>query len=328
MKLNLGCGDKKMPGWVNVDSVPDCQPDMVVDLEKFPWPWPDNSVEEILLSHVLEHLGETRDTYLGIIKEMYRVCRHDARIRIMVPHPRHDHFLWDPTHVRPILIEGLQMFDQSLNRQWIANKWANTPLGVYLGVDFRIASSQYVLDPLFGQRYHSGELSQQKLQELMRTHNNVCQQINIEWVCCKEEAPDAPIAAPPSWAAMPQLPVAWGEVFDKLTILQIKAEKLSDAAKRGNVEKERDAIAAVVGEMARFPAELPTLVDALKGINAQLWDVEDGKRDCERRQCFDDSFVQLARQVYFGNDKRAVIKRQINELLGSALLEEKSYQAY
>lgn len=142
-----------------------------------------------------------------------------------------------------------------------------------------------------------------------------------------KNAPDAQSAAP-SWVAMPQLPVAWGEVFDKLTILQIKAEKLSDAAKRSNVEKERDAIAAVVGEMARFPAELSALVAALKEINAQLWDVEDGKRDCERRQCFDDSFVQLARQVYFGNDKRAAIKRQINELLGSALLEEKSYQAY
>lgn len=130
------------------------------------------------------------------------------------------------------------------------------------------------------------------------------------------------------WPTMPQLPVAWGEVFDKLTILQIKAEKLSDAGKRTNVEKERDAITEVVGDMERFPTELPALVQSLKEINAQLWDVEDGKRDCERRQCFDDSFVQLARQVYFGNDKRAVIKRQINELLGSALLEEKSYQAY
>lgn len=135
-------------------------------------------------------------------------------------------------------------------------------------------------------------------------------------------------ASSPAWPAMPQLPVAWGEVFDKLTILQIKTDKLQDAAKRANVNQERLAIEAVVGDMVRFPAGLPALVQALKDINTQLWDVEDAKRDCERRQCFDDGFVQLARKVYFGNDQRAAIKRQINELLGSALVEEKSYQAY
>ena len=135
-------------------------------------------------------------------------------------------------------------------------------------------------------------------------------------------------ATSPAWPAMPLLPVAWGEVFDKLTILQIKAGKLQDAVKRANVQRERLAIENVVGEISRFPAGLPALVQALKDINTQLWDVEDAKRDCERRQCFDDSFVQLARKVYFGNDQRAVIKRQINELLGSALVEEKSYRAY
>lgn len=132
-----------------------------------------------------------------------------------------------------------------------------------------------------------------------------------------------------SWPTMPQLPVAWGEVFDKLTILQIKAEKLQqDAAKLVNVNKERQEIEKVVGDLSRFPTDLPVLVQALKDINARIWDVEDAKRDCERRQCFDDSFVQLARQVYFSNDQRAVIKRQLNELLGSVLVEEKSYQAY
>lgn len=132
----------------------------------------------------------------------------------------------------------------------------------------------------------------------------------------------------PAWPAMPQLPVSWGEVFDKLTILQIKAEKLQDANKLANVNKERQEIDKVVGDLARFPACLPALLQQLKDINCQLWEVEDGKRDNERRQCFDDSFVQLARKVYFGNDRRAAIKRQINELLGSAIVEEKSYQAY
>ncbi|MEI8186549.1 MAG: DUF6165 family protein [Chlorobiaceae bacterium] len=130
------------------------------------------------------------------------------------------------------------------------------------------------------------------------------------------------------WPTMPLLPVSWGEVFDKLTILRIKAEKLADSAKLVNIELEKKEIKKVVGNMSRFPAELLPLVDALQQSNERLWDVEDSKRNCERRQCFDEGFVQLAREVYFGNDQRAAIKRQINELLGSAIVEEKSYQAY
>ena len=131
-----------------------------------------------------------------------------------------------------------------------------------------------------------------------------------------------------AWPEMPCLPVAWGEVFDKLTILQTKAERLDDPLKVANVERERAEIERVVGELDRFPPDLTELVSQLKEINAALWDVEDGKRDCERRQCFDASFVQLARRVYVGNDQRAAIKRQINVLLGSALVEEKSHQGY
>lgn len=131
-----------------------------------------------------------------------------------------------------------------------------------------------------------------------------------------------------SWHAMPQLPVSWGEVFDKLTILQIKADKLLNAAQQANVARERQEIEKVIGDMASFPAQLPVLVQALKEINTILWDVEDGKRHCERHQIFGQEFVELARKVYFGNDQRAAIKRQINQLLGSTLVEEKSYKAY
>ncbi len=129
-----------------------------------------------------------------------------------------------------------------------------------------------------------------------------------------------------NWPAMPCLPVAWGEVFDKLTILQIKAQRLTDPAQLANVERERREIEAVVGDLSRFPAGLTELVSQLKTVNASLWDIENGKRDCERRQSFDAAFVQLARQVYLGNDQRAAIKRQINVLLGSTLVEEKSHQ--
>jgi len=187
LRLNLGCGDRHMQGWVNVDHISACNPEIVCDLEKFPWPFDDDSVGEIMMSHVLEHLGESRDVYLGIIKELYRVCTHNASIHIYVPHPRHDHFLWDPTHVRPILIEGLQMFDQSLNREWIFKKAANTPLGIYLGVDFRIIKSQYILDRLYQEKIKRGEVKIEEIAELLRINNNVCQQINIQLSVVKEK---------------------------------------------------------------------------------------------------------------------------------------------
>lgn len=127
---------------------------------------------------------------------------------------------------------------------------------------------------------------------------------------------------------IPTLPVSWGEVFDKLSILDIKAEKIADAAKLANVAREREAILPVVAQLEPLTGELDALLRQLKQVNSSLWEVEDGKRDCERRQCFDAAFVALARRVYIENDQRAAIKRQINDLLGSAIVEEKAYRPY
>lgn len=131
-----------------------------------------------------------------------------------------------------------------------------------------------------------------------------------------------------TWSLMPLLPVAWGEVFDKLTILEIKASKLSDPSKMVNVVRERLEIDKVIGDIQKYPAELKGLIEELRAINADLWVIEDSKRDCERQQRFDENFIELARKVYFWNDRRAAVKRAINELLGSAIIEEKNYQPY
>lgn len=179
MRLNLGCGNRKVPGWVNVDKVEACHPDEVVDLEKLPWPWPDESFQEVMLSHVLEHLGAETKTYLGIIKELYRVCRNGAKIAIIVPHPRHDFFLGDPTHVRPITPGGLALFSQSANRQWIANGAANTPLGIYLDVDFSIESVNHPLDEPWRTRHERKEIADDELQYAVRHYNNVVTEFQI-----------------------------------------------------------------------------------------------------------------------------------------------------
>ena len=179
MRLNLGCGNKKMPGWRNVDKVPECNPDEVVDLESLPWPWPENSVDEVLLAHVLEHLGQTPKVYLGIIKELYRVCRDGARITIVVPHPRHDFFLNDPTHVRAVTEQGLNMFSQASNRRLVARGGSNTPLGVYLGVDLEVQAVEYDLDDLWLGRVQRGEVTEAELEYAKASYANVVTQTTI-----------------------------------------------------------------------------------------------------------------------------------------------------
>lgn len=130
-----------------------------------------------------------------------------------------------------------------------------------------------------------------------------------------------------SWPAQPLLPVAWGEVFDKLTILQIKHARLHHPEQRANVANEQHAIETVIGERSRFPAELNALVKELHALNSELWEIEDGKRACEKQQRFDEHFIRLARAVYLKNDRRAAVKRGINDLLGSTLKEEKSHSS-
>ena len=181
LRLNLGCGNRKMDGFVNVDCVEVCQPDLVVNLEKTPWPWPDNSVDEIKLIHVLEHLGQQTDVFLAIIKEMYRVCRDAARIEIIVPHPRSDTFLGDPTHVRPVTGAMLNLFSKRLNREWAEMGAANTPLGIILDVDFEIDSFVHTLEPDWQGKLSSGQMSEAEVAQAARQYNNVISQSAIVW---------------------------------------------------------------------------------------------------------------------------------------------------
>lgn len=124
------------------------------------------------------------------------------------------------------------------------------------------------------------------------------------------------------------VPVSWGEVIDKITILEIKAERLSDPVKLDNVTRELDELAAV--REREFPnhAGLAELAGELKAINEKLWVVEDDLRDLERAKDFGPRFIELARAVYYTNDERAAVKRKVNDLLGSTLVEEKSYAPY
>ena len=177
LKLNLGCGGHRMDGYVNVDKYGN--PDILHDLETFPWPWEGNSVQEVQLNHVLEHLGESAAVYFGIIKELYRICKAGARIHIGVPHPRHDDFLNDPTHVRIVTPDGLLLFSKSKNRMWIDGGYANSPLGIYLDVDFEIESVNYTLDPVWAEKLNRKEITEEYIDQAFRNFNNVVKEIRM-----------------------------------------------------------------------------------------------------------------------------------------------------
>ncbi len=187
MKLNLGCGNARLDGWINVDREAVLKPDQVWNLERLPWPWPESSADEIMLKHVLEHLGQQTDMFLGIVRELWRVCRNDARITVEVPHPRHDGFLSDPTHVRPILPSMLALFDQSLNRRWVEEGVPNTPLGLICGVDFRVDDVVYHLAEPWRGRLAGGTLGQAEAEEAIARYNNVVESMTIRWRAVKVE---------------------------------------------------------------------------------------------------------------------------------------------
>lgn len=127
---------------------------------------------------------------------------------------------------------------------------------------------------------------------------------------------------------MPTVAVSWGELIDKITILEIKAQRLTAPAAVSNVRKELAALMAVFGQLKAAPAGLQSLKQDLKSINEMLWDIENRTRAKEAAKTFDADFIELTRSVYLNNDKRAAIKRRINELLNSGLVEEKQYTSY
>lgn len=177
LKLNLGCGETRPAGYVNVDK--HGNPDVLHDLETFPWPWDDNSVSEVMMFHVLEHLGETTKIYQSIIQELYRICEADAKILIAVPHHRHDNFYSDPTHVRAITPLGLSLLSQRANRQWIAEGIANSPLGIYWEVDFELEQTSFTPSQIWRNRYAKQVGNVELLVRESRVYNNLIEQVDM-----------------------------------------------------------------------------------------------------------------------------------------------------
>lgn len=173
MKFNMGSGQNKIDGFVNVDKYPDVNPDIIWDLEKTPWPIEDSTAEYILFNHSLEHMGQDPNVFLSIMKEIYRVAVPNSTVQINVPHPRHDHFVGDPTHVRPITPVVLSLFSKKNNAHWKKIGAPNTPLALYTNVDFEVVKIEQFLENMYIDKFNSGQISQDEINVIAAERNNI-----------------------------------------------------------------------------------------------------------------------------------------------------------
>lgn len=184
MKLNLGSGNKKYDGFLNIDSNPKSNPDYVIDLEKDKLPFDDNTVDEVLAHHIFEHLG---DGFFHCLKELYRVCKHGTLIDVRVPHPRHDTFLIDPTHKRPIFPYTLDMFSKKRNKLDMESEYGReTPLGYIHDVDFEVVNYNFILDSYWHSKFQS--MTEEDCEHAARSFNNVIMEIIIQVMVNKDES--------------------------------------------------------------------------------------------------------------------------------------------
>jgi hypothetical protein len=127
---------------------------------------------------------------------------------------------------------------------------------------------------------------------------------------------------------LPQVPLSWGDLIDKITILELKSARIPQGAARSNSLKELDMLLEIAGPLLAERTDVAEVKHRLSLINGKLWDIEDRLRRAEAAKAFDEEFITLARSVYMTNDERARLKREINVMTSSALIEEKHYVKY
>lgn len=180
MKLNIGCGYNKKDGYLNVDSDASCNPDLVLNLESHPWPFEDSTISEVVADHVLEHLGATPKDWINVWKELWRVCKNDAIIHVTVPHPRHDNYLVDPTHVRPVFPGTISLFDQERNWRMIQEGGQESKLGISEKIDLEVFDIRWIPAEPWLSAHRRGEASEEQVLRDMSILNNACLEIQMK----------------------------------------------------------------------------------------------------------------------------------------------------
>lgn len=178
-KLNLGCGFKKLLDHWNIDVEKKCNPDQIVDLEQFPWPFEDNYFEHITADNILEHLGQNPRVFTQVMKEMYRVSTDQATWFVNFPHHRCDLFYDDYTHVRYLTSKTFKMFDQQVNFDSINRKLSDSTFGLYHDVDIEVLDINHNLTSYFLEKLNEGMIGTKELNIQMNTISNVCETVSI-----------------------------------------------------------------------------------------------------------------------------------------------------
>jgi ubiquinone/menaquinone biosynthesis C-methylase UbiE len=181
MRINIGAGDVKLDGYITLDYDRETNPDYYLDIEKDRFPFEDNSVETVLAHHILEHLGEG---YFHCLQEIYRVCKHGAIVDVRVPHPRHESFLADPTHRRPITAMGLKLFSKKFNKHCRTEGHASSRLGDYFNVDFEIVDWKYIPEDKIQSKFQN--MPPDQIEDYANEHNNIIKEIHVKLVVIKE----------------------------------------------------------------------------------------------------------------------------------------------
>lgn len=174
MRLNMGAGFNKLDGFTNVDRESACKPDLLLDLDSVPfWPFQDNSIDEIRAHHVLEHLVHFKTFF----QEAYRVMKHGATLDIRVPHHLSDEQFGDPTHVRAVTPQQLQLLDKDFCEECRRMNAANSQLATYWDVDFELVSVNTALKPRW--------MADTDIQNVLDSFVNVAAEVGMMLRCRK-----------------------------------------------------------------------------------------------------------------------------------------------
>lgn len=173
--LNMGSGIRRPLSMVNVDNRPEVDPDMIVDLERTPWPWPDNYAREVRFERSMEHMGRDLSTLEAMMRELYRVCEPGARVHITAKHPMHNTFIHDATVVRVVTPAVMSLFDRATPLDNEPN-----PRALQNKLDFEIVQRQVSLDEPYRTQFQTGQIAQEEMARLVDSSLNVCTEFQIE----------------------------------------------------------------------------------------------------------------------------------------------------
>jgi predicted SAM-dependent methyltransferase len=176
--LNLGCGFDIVKGAVNVDNSDICKPDIKVDLNQFPWPFKDDEFSHVIAKDVLEHLGETSEDFIKVLKELYRVSNHGAIWEVQVPHWRCDNALNDPTHRRLITLGMFEIFDQSKVHNRLLVGEGISQLAFDHKIDIEVCETEFDYTGPWKEKIKQG-LSNEELVFALNTFNNVAESMRL-----------------------------------------------------------------------------------------------------------------------------------------------------